>query len=153
MRNREQFLNAVREFAEPLGWTARSFEREEELIAFVELTNDPAFERVAWVYSASKEIVRCLLMVRDEVPAERREAAIELCARINDGLFFGCLEYGFKERTLTFRDSFPMSAGTVAALLPECSARILGLGAHFSPAVRATLAGIAPERAMAACGE
>ena len=61
--------------------------------------------------------------------AEAMAQSIELCARVNDGLYFGCLEYGFAERTLMFRDSFPAPAGNVATQLPECSARILG--SHF----------------------
>ena len=59
MGNGEMFLKAVTDFAEPLGWTARSFERDEELIAFVELDKDPAFEQVVWVFNRAKEIVRC----------------------------------------------------------------------------------------------
>src|SRR5438093_7486329 len=93
--DKDRFLAAVGEFASPLGWRVRSFTREEELVALVALDGDPSFDQVLWIYDTSRAFVRCLLVYRGTVSIEREPAILELCARINDGLVFGCAEYSF----------------------------------------------------------
>ncbi len=145
----DAFLAAVAEFAAGFGWRVRSFERDEELVALVALDSDSSFEQVLWVYDAERASLRCLLVSRAVVPVGRERAILELCARINDGLVFGCAEYSFKDRTLVFRDSVQLGYGILAELLASTSARLLDLGSRYASAIRATLAGSTPVEALA----
>jgi hypothetical protein len=143
------FLAAADELAASLGWRLRSFQRDDEVVALVALDHDPSFEQMIWVYDTRRAFVRCLLASRGSVPKEREAAILELCARINDGLVFGCAEYSFADRTLVFRDSFQLGWGKLPDLLTDVTARLLDLGSRHSPAVRATLAGTAASDAIA----
>jgi hypothetical protein len=142
------FLAALGELAASLGWRLRSFKRDDELVALVALDHDPSFEQILWVYDTRGASVRCLLVSRGSVPAEREVAILELCARINDGLVFGCAEYSFEDRALAFRDSIQLGYGNMPDLLTGVSARLLDLGSCYSPAIRATLAGTGATEAM-----
>jgi hypothetical protein len=144
----EGFLAALGELAASFGWRLRSFKRDDELIALVALDHDPSFEQILWVYDTSGGFVRCLLVSRGSVPAEREAVIFELCARINDGLVFGCAEYSFDDRVLVFRDSVQLGYGKMPDLLASVSARLLDLGSRYSPAIRATLAGTSAIEAM-----
>ena len=84
---------------------------------------------------------------------EREAAVLELCARINDGLVFGCAEYSFDDRALVFRDSIQLAYGDMRDLLTNVSARLLDLGSRYLPAIRATLAGTSAIEAMGLAGE
>ncbi|HYW71713.1 MAG TPA: YbjN domain-containing protein [Pyrinomonadaceae bacterium] len=144
-----QFLNAVAECTAPFGWQLQSFTRDEEFIVVVALENDPSFEQVVWLYNTEHVSVRCLLVSRAEVPAERRHSIFELCARVNDGLTFGCLEYSFSDAALMFRESADLDAcGPLAQVIHEISARVLDLGRRYRDAIEATLKGEPPEQAI-----
>src|SRR5580765_5638365 len=93
--SQEQFLDALGELTKSLGWELQHFMRDQELVALVPTENDPSFEQFIWVYDTVGVFVRCLLVSRRVVPPERETAILELCARINDGLNFGCAEYSF----------------------------------------------------------
>src|SRR4051812_26423419 len=101
----EQFLAAVAECTAPFGWQLQSFTRDEEFIVLVALENVPAFEQVIWIYNTEHGSFRCLLVSRAVVPPARKDSIFELCARINDGMTFGCLEYSFSDEALVFRES------------------------------------------------
>jgi len=145
----EEFLAAVGELADSFGWTFQSLTRGEEIVAVVGLANDPSFEQVLWVYDTDEVFLRCLLVSRAVVEPERVGAVLELCARINDGLMSGCLEYSFENGTLIFRDSAQLGTGLVTDIVAGTSSRVLGLGSRYAPAIRATLAGRAPAEAIA----
>ena len=146
--NTEAFLQAIGELAASLGWQLRSFTRDGELVALVALDHDPSFEQVLWVHDARRACVRCLLVCRGTVSAEHEAAILELCARINDNLLFGCAEYSFDDRTVAFRDSVQLGHGPISAAVASTTHRLLHLGSQYAPAVRATLAGSAAVEAM-----
>lgn len=141
-------MAALAELAASFGWRLRSFKRDDECVALVALDHDPSFEQILWVYDTRGAFVRCLLVNRGSVPAESEAAILELCARINDGLVFGCAEYSFDDRVLVFRDSVQLENGNLADMLTNVSARLLDLGSRYSPTIRATLAGTSPSEAM-----
>jgi hypothetical protein len=145
----EEFLKIVDELAASFGWTLRSFRRDEELVALVALEHDPSFEQILWIHDAGRACTRCLLVWRGTVRPEREAAILELCARINDGLLFGCAEYSFHDRTLVFRDSAQLAYARVADLVPSVTDRSLHLGSRYAPAVHATLAGHSAAEAYA----
>jgi hypothetical protein len=145
----EQFLAAVREWAAPLGWQPQSMTRDEDFIVVAGIEDDPSFERVMWVYNTEHVSLRCLLVSRAVVTAERQAPIMELCTRINDGLTFGCLEYSFSDAALVFRESADLdSCGPLGQVLHETTARVLDLGRRYAGAIEATLAGDKPEDAV-----
>ncbi len=146
--DKEGFLAAVGEFASSFGWRVRSFTRDEELVALVALDADPSFEQILWIYDTSRALVRCLLVYRGSVAIEREPAMLELCARINQDLVFGCAEYSFGDRVLAFRESIQLGFGDIADPLTAATARLLELGSRYSPAVSAALSGLSAGDAM-----
>ncbi len=148
----EQFLEAVSELIKPLGWELQHFTRDEELIAVVSLSeeSDPTFQQFIWVYDKDGVFFRCLLVSRAEVPPEREPAILELCARINDGLNFGCVEYGFDDQTVSFRNSVDLrTCAPLPDVVRHATSRMLGLGKRYSGAITKTLKGAKPKEAMA----
>jgi hypothetical protein len=143
-----QFLSAVSELTASLGWQHQSFTRDEEFIVLTVLENDPSFEQVLWIYDVKRVFLRCLLINRGIIPSERESAIVELCARINEGLAFGCAEYSFDDHTVIFRDSADLKYGSLADLIMSTSTRLLSLGSRYAPAIRATLAGSTPLEVM-----
>lgn len=108
------------------------------------------FEQLVWIRDAAGSNLRCLLIVRGEVPAERRAAVFELCARVNDGLIHGCLEYDFADRTLGFRDSTDLSGIAPATAVERTTGRLLTLGSRYADAIGRVLSGESPGEAVAA---
>ena len=149
----EGFLAVVGGLAGSFGWRLRTFERDDELVALAALDHDSSYEQVLWVYNTRRGSVRCLLVNRATVPAAREGAILELCARINEDLVFGCAEYSFGDRTVIFRDSVQLGSGDTGDLLTGATARVLDLGSRYAPAVRATLAGSSPVEAMSHAGD
>lgn len=148
VRDDDAFLATVREVAAPFGWRVRSFTRDEEVVALATLDNDLLFEQVLWINVAKEKYVRCLLVTRGSVPEARKDAILELCARINDGLIFGCAEYSFEEGIFVFRDAITLECGKLSELLSLVTARLLDLGSRYSAAIQTTLAGMSPEEAL-----
>jgi hypothetical protein len=148
--DQDGFIAALNELIAPLGWDLHSFRREEEMVGLVALQRDPFCERIIWVYDTKRSFVRCLAFGRGTVPAEREAAIIELCARINDGLIFGCAEYGFANRTFAFRDSVPVVGHSeLKDALSDLTGRLLKLGARNWPAIAAVLGGASATEAIA----
>jgi hypothetical protein len=145
----EQFLDAVGELAKPLGWQLQHFTRDQELVALVPTENDQSFEQFIWVYDTDGVFLRCLLVSRAVVPPERQPAILELCARINDGLNFGCAEYGFDDQVIAFRNSVDLkTCAPLQKVVNDATSRVLSLGRRYAVAIDATLAGDTPEDAV-----
>jgi hypothetical protein len=147
----EQILNALRELTASLDWDVQSFMRDQEFIAVVGLDTDPRFEELLWVYDTEGAFLRCLLVSRETVPPEREAAVVELCARINDRLSFGCAEYSFEDHTIIFRNTVDLrTCGPLDTVLGACTSRALSLGRRYAAAVVNTLDGDSPKDAVAA---
>jgi hypothetical protein len=89
-----------------------------------------------------------MLVGKQAVPPKRKSAMLELCARVNEGLPFGCLEYSFGEHILVFRDSADLDWGPTDKIVGELTSRVLNLGKRYVGAARLTLDGKDPEMAM-----
>jgi hypothetical protein len=144
-----QFLAALSALAASFDWELRSFTRENEFVVVVGLDNDPSFEQLLWVYNAKDATMRCLLASRSVVAPEHEGVILELCARINAGLVFGCAEYSFEDKAVIFRDSSTLRLGALVDVVESTSARLLDLGARYATAIVLTLAGTSPAEAVA----
>lgn len=149
----EGLLAVITDIGTALGWTIRSFRREDELIILTALDQDTNFEQMIWVHDVDQGYVRCLLVWRGAITADQHAKVFELCARINNGLVFGCAEFSFHEGALLFRDSALLRFGPPADVLRDVTARLLELGSRYTPAVRATLDGEDPAVAVACIDE
>jgi hypothetical protein len=142
------FIAEAGKLATEFGWRAKSFERDGEAVLVALTETDPSFERCVWVYNIERMSIRCMLVGKEKVPSKRRAAAFELCARINEGLPFGCLEYSLRDDVLVFRDSADAEWGPLDKLVGGTTARVLNLGKRYGGAIHATLAGKEPEAAV-----
>ena len=147
--NSVRFMEEVLAVAGPLGWQPRPFRREAELVAVAPLEGDASFAQVLWSFDTLHHSMRCLLAGRATVPAERETAVVELCARINDGLVFGCAGFDFDERVVVFRESCEFTDDSPPGTVERATARLLQLGTRYAPAVAAVLAGTLPAAAVA----
>lgn len=143
-------LDAIADLAETMRWPLRAFEHGGDRVVVAGLADDAVFEQLVWIRDAAGSNLRCLLIVRGEVPAERRAAVFELCARVNDGLIHGCLEYDFADRTLGFRDSTDLSGIAPATAVERTTGRLLTLGSRYADAIGRVLSGESPGEAVAA---
>jgi len=144
-----QFLNAAGKLAEEFGWPAKSSERGSEVVLVAATNTDPSFERFVWVYDTERTALRCMLVGKQRVPAEREAAILELCARVNEALPFACLEYSFSENVLVCRDSADLDWGPLDHIVSGTTARVLNLGRRYADAIASTLKGTAPADAVA----
>jgi hypothetical protein len=144
-----QFIAAAAKLAAKFEWRTRSFEREGEAVLVALTEADDAFERFVWIYDTERTALRCLLASKNEVKAKRQTAILELCARINEGLPFGCVEYSFSDHIIVFRDSADLTWGPLDEIVNGTTARVLNIGQKYSAAIHATLQGIAPKDAIA----
>ena len=143
-----RFLVTVGALADSLGWKIRSFTRDGEFVVVAGLGHDPSFEQFLWIHGTEAATLRFLLVSRTAVPHDREGAILELCARINAGLVFGCSEYSFEERRIMFRNSVDLSLGPLVKAVESASARLLGLGARYAAAIVAVVAGCSPADAV-----
>ncbi|WP_124602041.1 YbjN domain-containing protein [Burkholderia sp. Bp8963] len=144
----ESVIATLDELVTSLGWRLHAFNRDDESVGLVSLGHDPFFEQIIWIYDTKRALVRCLLVGRERIPANREAIIFELCARINDGLIFGCAEYSFSDCALVFRDTAPVGAGNLKEILTDLSGRVLNLGARYRPVIAAALAGSSAIEAM-----
>ena|SRR6185436_13787274 len=145
----EQFLDAVGELTKPLGWQLQHFMRDQELVALAPTESDPSFEQFIWVYDTAGGFFRCLLVSRTVVPPEREPAILELCARMNDGLNFGCAEYSFDDKAIVFRNSVDIrTCSPLAQVVNDATSRVLSLGRRYANAIAETLEGSNPKDAV-----
>src|SRR5262249_42978102 len=99
-------------------------------------------------YNTDRTTLRCMLVSNATVPQPRQTAILELCARINEGLPFGCLEYSFSDRVLVFRDSADLDWGPLDQVISRTTSRVLNLGQKYATAIQSTLEGAIPEDAV-----
>lgn len=144
----EHFLAAARELAKRLGWPTQLLPNQSESTLVARLHDDPRFDGVVWAFDSETQWVRCLLLSKDVVPAARKPAVLELCARINEGLPAGCAEYNFRDQVVVFRDSVILDTEDTLTALTEVTGRTLQLGAHYADAVLNTVQGAHPEAAI-----
>lgn len=142
------FMKEAGTLATEFGWRAKSFEREHEAVLVALTDPDPLFERFVWVYHLERISLRCMLVSKATVPAKMLHSVLELCARINEGLPFGCLEYSFSDRVLVFRDSADLDWGPLDKVIRGTTARVLNLGQRYGGAIEATLRGEKAENAI-----
>lgn len=148
--NEAALFDAIADLAEKMRWPLRAFEHSGDRVMVAGLGDDAVFEQLVWIRDAAGSNLRCLLIVRDAVPEVRRAAVFELCARINDGLIHGCLEYDFTDRTLGFRDSVELAGQRPATAVERTTARLLVLGSRYADAIARVLSGDLPGEAVAA---
>lgn len=141
-------FDAIADLAEKMHWPLRAFEHGGDRVVVAGLGDDAVFEQLVWIRDAAGSHLRCLLIVRRAVPEARQAAALELCARVNDGLIHGCLEYDFADRTLGFRDSVELAGLTPAAAVNRTTARLLTLGSRYAGAITRVLCGDPPSEAV-----
>ena len=139
---------ALATLAGSMGWKLRSFEHGGNLVTVAVLEGDASFEQLLWTVDEARGFVRCVLVSRGSVRAERESAVLELCARINQGLAFGCAEYDFGERTVVYRDCAEYGGQPVPESVERLTARVLRLGNRYAPALADTIAGAAAKDAV-----
>ncbi len=142
------FWNAAGNLAVSFGWPAKTSEQGNEAVVVALTPSDPMYERMIWVYDTERITLRCMLVSAQQVPAKRSSAILELCARVNEGLPFGCAEYSFGEKVVVFRDSADLGWQPVDMVVKASTARALNLGRKYAAAIRSTLAGKKPETAI-----
>jgi hypothetical protein len=143
-----EFFNEAGKLAAEFGWPAKTTERGPEKMLVALTKTDPSFERILWVYDTERTTMRCALVGNDKVPEQKEPAILELCARVNEGLPFGCLEYSFSQRVLVVRDSADLEWGPLDTIVGSTTSRVLNLGKKYSGAIRATLNGDKPADAV-----
>lgn len=145
----DAFIDAAGKLAKKFGWSSTSFERDGEAVLVALTETDPAFERFIWIYNLERMSLKCMLVSNQEVPAKRLSAIFELCARVNEALPFGCLEYSFEDRVLVFRDSSDLdTCGPLDQVVSDTTLRVLNLGRRYAAAIEDTLKGDKPEDAV-----
>jgi hypothetical protein len=146
--NPENFLASTSNLATQFAWPIRTFERDAETVCVASIPTDASFERFVWVYDSERVMLRCMMVGRQIVPERRETNVFELCARINEGLPFGCLEYSLGSRVLVFRDSADLNWGKLNEVIEGTTARTLNLGRRYAKAISLVLDGKKPEDAV-----
>lgn len=144
----EEFTQEAGKLSTSFGWPTKTFERDEEAVVVALTDTDPTFERFVWVYNLERTTLKCMLVSKEKIPEKRQAAVFELCARINEALPFGCLEYSFGDEVLVFRDSCDLDYGPLETMVTGTTARVLNLGRRYESAITATLKGEKPEVAV-----
>src|SRR4029077_10599522 len=148
--DRSAFLAEASRIGTEFGWKTATFEREDEAVCVAAIPDDSSYDRLVWVDDTGRKMLRCMMIGRLEVPKPRLQAIFELCARINHGLPFGCLEYAFDDRVLVFRDSADLDWAPAEQVIKGSTLRVLKLGERYAAAIRAVLDGAEPEAAVRA---
>ncbi|HKO99537.1 MAG TPA: hypothetical protein VJU86_21225 [Pyrinomonadaceae bacterium] len=144
----EAFIQEAGSLATEFGWRAKTSERENEAVVVALTESEPTFERFVWVYNFERASVRCMLVSKEKVAEKRQTAILELCARVNEALPFGCLEYSFSDRVLVFRDATDVECGPLKQVIIDTTSRVINLGRRYDSAITSTLAGEQPEVAV-----
>jgi hypothetical protein len=142
------FLTETGKLATQFGWPAKSLERGAEVVLVALIEEDSTFERFIWIYDTERITLRCMLVGRTTISSQKQLAILELCARVNEGLPFGCLEYSFGDCILVFRDSADLDWGPLETVIGGTTARVLNLGRRYAPAIQSTLDGEKPEKSV-----
>ncbi|MBO2011553.1 hypothetical protein [Hymenobacter negativus] len=144
----EAFLAEARKLAEKFAWTHQDMKRKKEVVLVARIDADDSFERFVWIYDTHRTMLKCMLVGRVTIPVRKLGAVLKLCALVNEGLPFGCLEYSFGERILVFRDSADMGWGPLAQVVVDVTERTLNLGRRYADAIQAVLEGTNPQEAV-----
>ena len=147
------FLAEANKLAKGFGWQFKDIEREHETVCVAKIAADPFFERFVWIFDSERNMLRCLLISAKAIAADKTAAALETCARVNEGLPFGCLEFAFQERVVVFRDSADLDWGPLAQVAEDTTSKTLNLGRRYAKAVTAVLEGSSPKQAVDLCAE
>jgi len=142
------FLTEVSKLALQFAWPTRSFERDGEVVLVALTQTDPLFERFVWVYDTERVTVRCMLVTKEKVDAQKYPPILELCALINQGLPFGCLEYSFDDKVLVFRDSSDLDWGPLDKIVGGTTSRVLNLGRKYAATIKLVIEGESPQSAV-----
>ena len=67
-------FDAISDLAETMRWPLRAFEHQGDRVVVAGLADDAVFEQLVWIRDAAGSNLRCLLIVRGAVPAERQAA-------------------------------------------------------------------------------
>ena len=146
--NASVFIEEVSKLVNKFSWTMRTFEREDEIVCVAPTEHDQMFEQIIWVYDTDRIMLRCLLVGKDKIKTKNRSAVLELCARVNNGLPFGCLEYSFEDDVVVFRDSTDLDWGPLEQLVESITARSLNLGQRYAVAIESVLQGLSVQDAV-----
>ena len=137
-----EFIAIAGALAERFGWPMRTSAHGAECVCVARVEGDQEFERIVWVYDVERVTLRCMLVGASQVPAPLVPAVLELCARVNQGLTFGCLEFAFDDAVLVFRDSCDLDWGPLEQLVDGTTARVLNLGGRYAVAIAQVLEGV-----------
>ena len=143
------FLSEARQLADKFAWTHQNMKRKKEVVLVARIDADESFERFVWVYDTNRVMLKCMLVGRATIPVRKLGVVLKLCALVNEGLPFGCLEYSFGEQILVFRDSADMGWGPLAQVVVDVTERTLNLGRCYAAAIQAVLGGAEPAEAVA----
>jgi hypothetical protein len=143
-----EFLTEAKKLADKFGWRSSSFDRDEEVILTAVISDDASFDRCIWIYDTERTTLRCMLVSKVAVPAGKRPQVLELLARINQDLPFGCAEFSFDHNVVVYRDSADLDWGPIERLVGGTTTRALTTGQRYAKALEQTLAGTAPEIAI-----
>ncbi|WP_156338525.1 hypothetical protein [Chondromyces crocatus] len=144
------FLAETEQIANELSWPFESFgEINDFTVASGALiATDPTYEKLIWSYDTDTTIATCMLVARDAVTPARQSAVLKLCALVNDGLSFGCLDFALDDGTLALRDHADLHFGPLDQVLRRATGRLLSVAQQLAPALRGTLTGKKPEAAL-----
>jgi len=145
----QDFREAVDKVCADFNWVTHAFTRDDEFAVLCELEGDEHFEQILWILNTQRNTFRCLVTSRMEVPPGKTSTLLELCARINDGLGFGCAEFSFADQQVVFRDGADLQGQGLEDIVSVTSARLFSMAMRYGPAVNRVLAGDAPAEAVA----
>lgn len=144
----EKFLYEAGRLADEFKWPAKSMQRNAEVVLIALITTDPSFDRFVWVYDTERLLLKCMMVSKEAVPPQRQMAVLELCARINEGLPFGCMEYCFADHILLFRDSTDLDWTAFDQAIGATTSRVLNLGTRYAKAIHDVIKGEEPKKAV-----
>lgn len=144
----DSFLDKTRDLAKKFNWQVEEYEQDGEIIQMAKIHNDPLYVRIFWILDPEYETLKALVLSGVTVEIEERDKVLELCARVNENLIFGCLEFRFEERMLVVRDSIEIKIDTLDDEIERLTLRVFHLAKKYSIAIRQTLSGISPEKAV-----
>lgn len=111
--------------------------------------DDEPFAQILWILDTRSLSLRLLVMLRPEISDIFQPAILEWCARVNDGLTFGCAEFCFDEHIVIFRDSADLRRQALETAITDVTARLFQLAQHYGPGVRMVCAGTPARQAIA----
>ena len=143
-----KFLNETSNLANNFNWPVENYAQDGEIIQMAVIHNDPLYTRMFWILDPSYEALKGVIVAGIEVTAEQQPHILELCARVNENLVFGCLEFRFDDKLLVVRDSSEIKYGPLEQIVQGLTTRLFNIAKEYSNAIRETLNGTSPEVAV-----